>query len=1168
MKTFLFLFCTTVFSFTSNNVFSQNEKIKIDADKMLTADEIFLLITKQTDYCFIYHSDLFKDLPKVSVKKGTIKANKLLLQTLSEGKFIFELSANKTIAIKEKLKISVVQQTITGKVTDVDGEPLPGVNVLVGAKGITKVRGVATDFDGKYSIEASAGEVIRFSYVSYVTQEFTVTDQNIINVVLLEDTASLDEVVLVSTGYQTLPKERVAGSFVEINEDYIQEHPSINLATVLDASSSGIRTEVDVDGNVDFIIRGVSTLNASSQPLLVVDGFAIEGGIETINPNNVKTINILKDAAAASIWGARSTNGVIVITTKDGSTTSKDKIDVRFNSFITFSNKLNMDYAYPVASPTEQLEWEEYLSDISLTDYSGALEFSNLGINSSLGNTLIAQKQKGLITQQEYNNLRSQLLTNNYQSDVEDYLLNSPLYNHHDVSISGRSDKMDYVLSGMYESGEGKFIGQEENKAQIGFKANFKITKWLNFYTDLRYRKEKNKSNGLTLDEITSIPSYSKILNDDGSYFNQVAPILFDIAPTVSYVFQPAQREFFDNAGFAYDWNYNLLREAKARDFNLESNYVRIQTGINAKLMEGLSWDLKGQYERRLSYNRLLTSDDAYAVRARINTLTPYDLNTNEVTGISSYPAGDVLQQTNGDLRNYTLRTQLNFIRSFGIHQVAAVAGTEFSSTVTDNKTPAIVYGYDRDKLTSKYPVNGYDGLDNFRYSARESYTSITNGQNFFYTDKRLFSAFFNGSYTYNQKYTLQTSIRTDASNVIVEDPKYRYSPFWSVGTAWNIKSESFLTEVDWLNRLKFRMTYGETGNIVNTASTVPTISHTPASYSIDYQSYATITDYGNPSLRWEKTGTFNAAVDFGILSNSVMGTLEFYNKHGRDIIGRVDLPVATGVSSQQFNLAEIRNYGFDFNIKFDTKLTSRINWRNEFNISYNNNEVLSLRKGSYASSTLIQPHFEEGKPSNAIFSYDYLGMIDGAPQIAGVNGNNFLLHYPPGVSDAHSYMKYSGSTTPNWYGGWLMGFNTQRFTFLVKLKAEFGHVFRTPTFQYRGPGTKALHEDASLVLAESDTDRIPGLPLENEENIYLWNRFVPFFDTLIADASYLRLQEIYTSYNLTDIINIKGINQLEMFLQARNLGLLWSANKQNLDPVYIIEKPLTNFTIGLRFGI
>jgi hypothetical protein len=173
MKTFLFLFCTSVFSFTSNEVFSQNEKIRIDADKMLTVDEIFSLITEQTDYSFIYHSDLFKDLSKVSVKKSTIKANKLLQQILTDGEFIFELSANNTIVIKEKPDISVAQQTITGKITDEKGLPLPSVTVLI--KGSKK--GVTTNFDGLYSITANIGETLSFSSVGFTTQDVVITNQ-------------------------------------------------------------------------------------------------------------------------------------------------------------------------------------------------------------------------------------------------------------------------------------------------------------------------------------------------------------------------------------------------------------------------------------------------------------------------------------------------------------------------------------------------------------------------------------------------------------------------------------------------------------------------------------------------------------------------------------------------------------------------------------------------------------------------------------------------------------------------------------------------------------------------------------------------------------------------------------------------------------------------------
>ena len=287
MKTFIFLCCATVFSFTPNNVLSQNSKIKIDQDKTLTVDQVFDLIMNQTDYNFIYEVDLFKDFPTIQVKKGTISTNTLLQKSLSFKDLNIIVTKDNTIIVKEKSFTDKLQQRkVSGRVVDEAGLPVPGVTVLIKGTNI----GVATDFDGSYTIIVPNSEnLLVFSALGLATQEIMVGNQTVINVTLKEQVDELGEVTLsFNTGYQQLPKERATGSFVHINNDLLNRSVSTNILDRLEGITSGLifnkNRPTDLPNNSKITIRGRSTLFANADPLIVVDNFPYEGDLNNINP--------------------------------------------------------------------------------------------------------------------------------------------------------------------------------------------------------------------------------------------------------------------------------------------------------------------------------------------------------------------------------------------------------------------------------------------------------------------------------------------------------------------------------------------------------------------------------------------------------------------------------------------------------------------------------------------------------------------------------------------------------------------------------------------------------------------------------------------------------------------------------------------------------------------
>lgn len=335
MRTLILLCCFSMFSMTPIDVLSQNVKIVVDSDKSVTVDEIFDMISNQTDYKFIYHEDLFKNLPKVKLKKGVIRVNKLLKQSFSSNEVIFEFTNKSTIVIKEKVKpitpkVAKVKQQyeVSGVVTDASGQPLPGANII--EKGTSN--GTQSDFDGHFSIPVvNKNVVLVVSYIGFATKEFPINGQSNLQISLKEDSASLDEVVIV--GYGSRKKSDLTGAVSSVKSEELNAFPVLDAAQALQGRAAGVAVQSNNGGepgsSISVRIRGNTSIGASSSALVVVDGFV---GANFPQSSDIESIEVLKDASATAIYGSRGANGVILVTTKKG---RKGKLSVELNSSYT-----------------------------------------------------------------------------------------------------------------------------------------------------------------------------------------------------------------------------------------------------------------------------------------------------------------------------------------------------------------------------------------------------------------------------------------------------------------------------------------------------------------------------------------------------------------------------------------------------------------------------------------------------------------------------------------------------------------------------------------------------------------------------------------------------------------------------------------------------------------
>ena len=1123
-------------------------------------------IQNQTPYTFVYTSSLIDVKKRVSINVTDEEIAPVLDKLLTGTEISYKI-VNKQITLSpkefknEKQNLTVNLQNgrkITGLVIDESKEPLPGVSV----QNLNSKKRAFTDTKGTYMIEASDGDRLMFYMIGMLQKEITVSKgTNVYNVEMLTDIVQLEDVVV--TGYQTISKDRAAGAVSIVNAAEIQNRPSVDIISAMDGMFAGLRVHGD-GGTEKLTIRGISTMTMGvSNPLVVVDGFAVEDGLESINPNDVETIHILKDASAASIWGARSSNGVVVITTKR----AKKGLHVKFNSFISIQDKIDLEYINPIASSKDALRWEKYLWDNNkkFSSFSISREVDGNNNPATLGITLMNMRDLGRISQSDYNQQISRLEQIDYKDDVSKYLLENAVVQNYDLSVNGASERNQYVFNVRYTNDQSSFKYNNNREILANFRNMYSITRWLDFNFSIMTKFSRSNNSGASLSDIKNISPYERIIDDNGGYTKMVGS---------------HYQEFIDdvNGVFPKDWNYNLLQDIKSRELLTDRNSLRMQTSLNFKLLKGLTYETKFQYELYKTENNNYYSEDSYYVRDQINKWVDYDEATRKVSKLY-VPLGGQLLKGYYTNRAYNFGNQLKYNETFGRHEVTGGVFTEISSSINETYSAPTIFGYNPDMLTTQtpeifYPIHSYWGATNYTLNGLDPALS--------YTDERFFSILGNAAYTFDNKYSVTGSFRIDASNLIVDDPKYRYAPFWSAGLNWKADKELFIREMNIFDRLNVRFSYGHTGNVVTSTSFVPLVTLMGV-YSPTGVEYAVINDYGNPALTWERTKSANFGVDFALKGAKLFGTLELYNKHGIDIVGEIDLPRLTGTSLQKFNTAEILNRGVELNLNYELSSPSiDLTWITKLNFSYNHSKVLSLKRVSNSAASIRVPHFEEGRPVGSIYSYKYLGMNENnIPYLQGIGENTWTFNnVAPSTSDHRDYMVYSGSTQPKVLLGWQNSIYFKGFHLSAFITGEFGHVFRRPTFNYpiltNSKESSILHKDVVQVLDNKAT-HIPLMPSTTETNLQAWGTLAQFLNTTIDKASAIRLQEINLSYNLpSSLMSGIGFSTIKIYCQVSNVGLLWTASKDGLDPRYILNssssaattlvKPPRKYTFGLSF--
>jgi len=991
------------------------------------------------------------------------------------------------------------EKTITGVVTE-NGMPLPGVSVVV--KGTTN--GTQTDFDGKYSIKASAGQVLEFTFLGFKAQSVTIGASSSVNIVMAEDSTELGEVVVVA--YGTQKREAVTGSIGTISADVIGNQQVTSPLKALQGTVAGV-SMITAGGqpgsNPEIRIRGFASLTAGAGPLIVVDGAPFNGNINTISQDQIESLSVLKDGASASLYGSRGANGVIIITTKRGKKNSAPRINIRSQVGVS-----DLAVGLHDRLGTEQnmkLTWEAIrntnmdLGQSSTTAASNASTqlIDRLGYNPyGVANPIDASGQ--LVP-------GAQLL---WETDWQRELTRrTMLRTNHSFDISGGDDKTTYFLSVDYLKEDGPVITSDFERITTRLNVDSQINDWLKvgLNSSFSYSNSSNpdQTSGSTTQAIGWIYSLSSIYP---LYRRDAAGALaLDANGNTQYDFgnftgQSVNATRPVNGGENAVANIYLGKERQRRTSYLGSAFAE------AKIFESLTFKTRVNYENFL-FDSFSFDDDLFGAAALVGG------RVTQARNITS-----TLNAING----------LHFNKSFGNHNLAADAIIEAYTLTVDNM--------------SAQGTGFLPGLANLGSSTVPESVSGSVSM------ERINSYLGRLNYNYNDKYFVEGSVRRDGSTRFDRD--VRWGTFFSAGGGWIISKESFLQDSKFISFLKLRGSYGELGNQDLGTNYFPYQSLFGSGWNNEGIPGVLLSGVSDINLKWEKTAQVSVGLDFGFFNDRLSGSFDYYKKSSVDLILNKPLVDSFGVPGNTIttNIGKVDNTGYELvlnSVNIDTK---DFTWKTNINISKNTNEVKKLVDENPILTGTKQ--WEVGRSIYDFFIQEWAGVdpadggamwfkdiTDGA---GNVTGRETTKQY----DQATRY--YQGSSLPDFEGGFTSNMRYKNFDLNLIFNFSVGGQILDTDYSslmngFSSPGGNAHPDNLNRWQNPGDITDVPRLIVGNNNDAAQSNRF-------LFDNDYLRLKSLTLGYNLpADMVKNVGFSNVRFFVQADNVVTFQS--HKGIDP-------------------
>ena len=1042
MKISALLSIVMVFSSFANSYSQVEISINVENQPIIKVlDEI----ESETNLRFIFGSEIYNFQKLISLSVDKAKLNDVI-KLIFENRLSYDLnenvvllkksleqqSINNTVQTKSEVIVTktnqedIVQIIVEGNVTDSKGNPLPGASVIESGTD----NGTTTDFDGNFSLTVDEeNPTLEVSFIGFIAQNIVASSDSSLNIMLTEDIAGLDEIVL--TGYGSQNRRDITSSISVLDLDGVSEKANVDLGQLLQARSAGVRVVQNSGkpgGSPQIFIRGISSLSGNTQPLYVIDG-VVSYSTAAIDPNNIEDITVLKDASAAGIYGAAgASNGVVLITTKKG---KAGTFKANVNTYTGSSQLINK---IPLLSASQ------------LDDYINELNGTSVSYSAGVNN------------------------------DWQDLLYQTAAQTGVNASVSGGSESGSFYVGLGYLDQEGIVLTSENKRYSLAINLDQEVNDWLSFGTHFTY----------TRSNIKSIP------DDMGARYGGA----------ISSALQtPPFQEIFDENGF-----YSV--SAGGTGFGLENPLSYVYSTDNLNVINNMVAD--ANFAIKLPYNLTFKSQIGVILSGnRFNSFRDPTLN-----GISAAYNGEG-QYNTGETLRYIFDNTLNYDEVFDKHKLGVVIG----SSISDENS--ISSAQTKRNFASETVRTLNTASENFSQSSNAGSWSLE-------------SYFARANYSYDDKYLLTASIRTDGSSRIA--PANRWGEFKTISAGWNLSNESFMEGVGFLQNLKLRAGYGETGNLpsaLNAYANIVNVSVFPADATNLNPGRLPSTQAGNPDLQWETSDQINVGLDFSVLNNRIYISADYYKKQTENMIFPSTLPKSTGFLSKVINLdGVIENTGFEFAVNANIIDNSDFSWNSSLNMSFNDNIVMDIPDDEIIFSTRLQNlggNLSITKNAIPIGSFWGLNAEGVDPQTGDMiftdnNGDGTITPDDKQVI---------GNPMPDFTYGFVNEFSYKNFDLNVVIDGSYGNeIYNTGKQNLQ---SMRFSEQQSADVA--NRWRNPGDQTDMPRATLVDSNLNSFINTRwIEDGSYLRVRDISLSYNFGEnIVEKLSISGLRIYGNLKN---------------------------------
>ena len=1095
---------------------------------------------------FLYTADVIRDAKKVSLHVKDASLEDVLRLALKDQSLKYMIQ-HKTVIISKNREagdntrpnineVTAPPVDVKGRVLNHKGEPMAGANVKV--KG--SVIGGITNADGSFELKG-VGEhaVLEVSYLGFETQTVKLDGRSDLSVRLELEVSEMASVsVSVYTGYQQIPKERATGSFVQIDNKLLNRGNSLDVLGRLEGVASGLAFYRNSKTDQPTLnIRGRSTIFSQAQPLIVLDNYPYDGDINNINPNTVESVTILRDAAAASIYGVRAANGVIVISSKKGN--NNQAFQAQFNTNVTVGTKPDLNYL-PLLSSEDYIEAEKLFFS---KGWYGGMESSLNKTPLSPVVELLIKKRDGVLSAVDADQQIEALKQNDVKDQYEKYFFRNSVMLQNSLALSGGGNNSRYFLALSYDKDQNSFVRNRYDRYSINSSYSFAPCKDLEINTGLIYTNTRVVNNNPGINDFAS--PFTKKYNP----YSQIADESGNALP-VTFSYRDTYKTLKESQGFL-DWQYRPLDELTLANNVAQQNYNRVNLEIRKIVSPSLNIEVKYQYEKQIRKTNNLMSQETYFTRNLIN-----QFYNPTGTGAARYPVqlGGILDQNLAELEGHTGRAQLNFNQTWQKHRVNMIGGFEVKQLETKSNESRL-YGYNDEVIASqpmdyvtRFPTNPASNLAAIAYPR-----GVTNIMD------RFLSYYANGTYTYNNRYVFSASGRFDNTNYFGVRSNQRVVPLWSTGFKWNISQEEFFKSA-LFDQLAIKATYGYNGNINKDLTAYTTVK--PGTDGVTKAPITSVINPPNPELRWERISMANMGVVFALKKNVLSGSIEYFTKKGKDLIGDISMDPTTGISSFRGNLSDMKGKGVD--VQLTGKLVSnKFTWSPTILFSHATDKVTNyareiqgpalIQQGS-GEATVLAPYV--GHPVLSIYSFRWAGLdpTNGDPlgYLDGQKTNNYNdINSKTVAAD----LVYNGPVNPTMVGAFRNDFYWNNFSLSVNITCKLGHYFRRTSIDYGefvtfGGGHKDFTSRWQKPGDEEFTN-VPSMPATLPTQ--LGRRDYTFYSNasvLVEKADHIRMQDIVLSYDLDKAKWSRLLfKKARFYCNISNVGILWRANKYGIDP-------------------